>query len=228
MTDVSNNSASREPPAGAAAAPRRGSLVGSDRAGPARKAGRPRSAEAEAAIVAATIDLFIELGFDGMSVEAVAARAGVGKTTIYRRWPRKEDLVAEAIGTLAPSLRIVDTGDTRADLQALVANAIRFITTTKAGDVLPRIAGEIAAGSPLGRRYAETVIQPRRALIAAVIERGVQRGELRSDLDVDLAVDSLMGPVMVRRLLGILGAQPADFPDQLTDALLRGMLAERS
>jgi AcrR family transcriptional regulator len=201
--------------------------AGEDPAGPPRRSGRPRSAEADTAILAATVDLFVELGFDGMSVEAVAARAGVGKTTIYRRWPTKDDLVVEAVGHLAPNHQMVDTGNTRDDLRTVIGNAFRFITTTKAGAALPRMAGEIAAGTPLGRRYAETVIKPRRELVTGIIERGIQRGELRADLDVELAVDSIMGVVMLRKLLGTLSAQPDDFPDRLTDAALRGMLADR-
>jgi AcrR family transcriptional regulator len=202
-----------------------GTAGGADPAGPPRRAGRPRSAEADAAILAAALDLFVELGFDGMSVEAVAARAGVGKTTIYRRWPTKEELVVEAVGHLAPSHQMIDTGDTRDDLRTVVGNAIRFITTTKAGEALPRMAGEIAAGSPLGRRYAETVVRPRRALVAAILERGVQRGELRDDLDVELAVDSIMGAVLARKLLGTLHTARDDFADQLTDTVLRGLRA---
>ena len=103
-----------------------------DPAGPPRRAGRPRSAEADTAILAATVDLFVELGFDGMSVEAVAVRAGVGKTTIYRRWPTKEDLVIEAIAHLAPSTQMVDTGNTGDDLRTVIGNAFRFITPTRA------------------------------------------------------------------------------------------------
>ncbi|HSK97448.1 MAG TPA: TetR/AcrR family transcriptional regulator [Euzebyales bacterium] len=225
MTVVRDSVASRRTRPGDPAAPQRETTGGPDPAGPARRSGRPRSAEAEAAILAATVDLFAESGFDAMSVEAVAARAGVGKTTIYRRWPTKEDLVVEAIGGLAPNLQVVDTGDTRDDLRTLVGNAVRFLTTTKAGAALPRIAGEVAASSTLGRRYVEVVLAPRRAVLATIIERGKERGELRGDLDVELAIDSIMGPVMVRKLLGTLESQPDDFPDRLTDAVLRGLLA---
>jgi AcrR family transcriptional regulator len=199
-------------------------VIGPDPASPTRKPGRPRSAQAQAAILAAAVDLFTDLGFDGMSVEAVAARAGVGKTTIYRRWPSKEDLVIEAVSSLIPPPEAPDTGNTRDDLLIMVGNAIRFMRTTKAGDALPRMAGEIATGTPLGRRYVETVLKPRRALLAQLIERGVRRGELRADLDVELAVDAVLGPAILRKLMGTLEHEPDDFPERLTDAVLRGML----
>ena len=189
-----------------------------------RQVGRPRSTEADAAIVAATLDLFAELGFDGMSIEAVAARAGVGKTTIYRRWPSKQDLVVDAMDSLAAEVADPDTGTTRTDLIALLGHALRLITSTKAGDALPRMAAEIATSSPLGRRYVETVLNPRRALVATIIERGIRRGELRADLDARLAVDSVMGPVILRKLMGELQVPPEDFPERLVDSVLQGML----
>jgi AcrR family transcriptional regulator len=201
-------------------------VIEPDAASPARKRGRPRSAQAQAAILAAAVDLFSDLGFDGMSVEAVAAKAGVGKATIYRRWPSKEDLVVEAISGLIPPPEAPDTGTTRDDLLAMVGSAIRFIRTTKAGDALPRMAGEIAARSPVGRRYVEKVIKPRRAVLAEIVQRGVRRGELRADLDVELAVDAVLGPAVLRKLMGTLDRESDDFPERLTDAALRGMLAE--
>jgi AcrR family transcriptional regulator len=189
--------------------------------------GRPRSARADRAILEATLELFAEVGPDAMSIEGVAERAGVGKTTVYRRWPSKEELVSAAVGTLSADLAVPETGSVREDLIDLVRQLIRFITSEPAGRVLPRMASEMAAGSPMGRTYVAMVIGPRRELVADALRRGIERGELREDLDVDLTIDSLIGPMIVRRMLG--GPRtpfPRDLPARLVDAALQGLARE--
>jgi AcrR family transcriptional regulator len=190
-----------------------------------RKApGRPRSAAADRAILEAALDLFGEVGSEALTIEGVAERAGVGKTTIYRRWPSKEELVSAAVGTLSAELTLADTGSTRDDLVDLVRQMVRLFISEPAGSVLPRMASEIAGGSPVGRTYVRSVLGPRRELVATALLRGVERGELRSDLDVELAIDLLIGPVIVRRLLGGPKAEfPRDLPADLVDGALRGL-----
>ena len=110
----------------------------------ARRPGRPRSAEADLAILEAAVDLFAEGGFDGLTVEGVAARANVGKATIYRRYPCKVDLVIAASRSFALDGDDLppDTGDTRADLHALVEWLIAMVTTTPIGRALPMMVAD--------------------------------------------------------------------------------------
>ena len=189
-----------------------------------RTPGRPRSARADRAILAAALDLFGQDGFDAMTIEGVAERAGVGKTTVYRRWASKEDLVSAAVGTLTAELTLPDTGSVRDDLIGLLQQMVRLLTSEPAGRVLPRMASELASGSPVGRAYVETVLRPRRELVAIAVRRGVERGELRADVDEELAVDAIMGPLIVRRMLGGSDAGfPRSLPARLVDGALGGL-----
>jgi AcrR family transcriptional regulator len=191
----------------------------------ARTPGRPRSAEAEKAILDAALAAFIEHGYKGMSVEAVAELAGVGKTTIYRRWPSKQELVVAALDTLLEDLHPTVTGDTEADLVTVVGRAHDFITRTKAGEVLPRMIGEVAAGTPLGRAYFDKVMRPRLGELARILEDGKARGELRSDVDVDLALAAVIGSMMFLRLSRMLPKTKGTLPDRLIAQLLDGLRA---
>lgn len=154
---------------------------------PARSLGRPRSARAHQAILDATIDLFVEQGYQGMSIEGVAARAGVGKTTIYRRWTSKGDLILDAIEELLFDVHPRDTGSLRDDLADLLVQLQTVLTSSRFGEVFPRMVPEIAAGSPLGRAWLEQVIEPRFAILRSMLRRGVDRGELPKDVDLEVA-----------------------------------------
>jgi len=114
------------------------------------------------------------------------------------------------------------TGSVRGDLLALAQLFVDLLLNTTTGRVLPRMIGEIATGSPLGRRYADSVIRPRRGLAAELFRRGMARGELPPDLNVELAVDALFGPIIVRRLLA--GERIADdFAERLVHGVLHGL-----
>lgn len=186
------------------------------------RAGRPRKPGTDAAILEAVLEVFAEDGYEGMTVEAVAARAGVGRATVYRRWPSKDDLIIAAIQEIMTAVEPVDAGDLRQNLVAMVGGAVGFMKTSKAGLIFPRMCGEVAGRTPLGRRYVETVIGPRRAMVRRVLTRAVEAGELRSDLDVALMADTLVGPIIMRKILGELDKSPGDTPDRLVDSLLEG------
>ncbi|HEX9506634.1 MAG TPA: TetR/AcrR family transcriptional regulator, partial [Acidimicrobiia bacterium] len=181
---------------------------------------RPRSVEADGAILDAAIEIFAECGLDGLTVEGVAARAGVGKATIYRRYPGKVELVVAATrcftqaGEPAP-----DTGTTRGDLRALVEGLITMLTTTPLGRALPILVAARARVPELDGAYAEIVAE-KRSRSAQVVRRGIDRGDLRSDIDPDLVVDVVVSPVFYRFL--VTGA-PFDsvFVEQLVDSTLR-------
>jgi AcrR family transcriptional regulator len=188
-----------------------------------RPPGRPRDPEADRAILDAALQCFIDDGYEGMSIESVAARAGVGKTTIYRRWPSKRELIVAAIETLFGDLRVPDTGDVRADLTSLMHHAHVFLTKTKAGEVLPRMVAELAAGTPLGRTYLEKVMRPRLQGIVEALEAAKRRGELRADLDDHLALASIIGSMMFLRITRTLPKTKGDLPDRLITQLIEGM-----
>ena len=182
--------------------------------------GRPRSEEANRAILAAARELLVEEGFTRLRLEHVAARAGVGKGTIYRRWPSKEALTLELVLDLAaPHLDIADVGDTRAELRAAVGNPLEAITTTSWGPVVRAMLSQIAGNPAIGDPFRALVVAGRRADVAAAIERGIARGDLRPDADASIATELLVGPVYFRLAFG--GPLDAAFADRVADAVFR-------
>ncbi|MFQ5416182.1 MAG: TetR/AcrR family transcriptional regulator [Myxococcota bacterium] len=158
-------------------------------------AGRPRSEEAHQAILDATLELLVEVGFSALTVEGVANRAGVGKATIYRRWPSKLPLVVEAFGQL-PGFEDVDTGDLAEDLKKMLRSYLRVFNSTPLSAVLPSLAGERTHNPELSQLFEPVSIDRRKPLIRA-FERAAKRGEISGDLDVGLAADLVVGPIAV-------------------------------
>jgi AcrR family transcriptional regulator len=162
-----------------------------------RRPGRPRSPEAHAAILRAAVELVAADGLHGLTIEAIAARAGVGKATIYRRWKTKEDLLADALRSVALTPDAPDTGSVRGDLEAAARAALGRL----AGDafrILPRLLAEAGDDPRLHAAVDEALLRPRRAAIGSILRRGVERGELRDDLDLDLVTDIVMAPIIVK------------------------------
>jgi AcrR family transcriptional regulator len=191
----------------------------------APRSGRPRSAMAHEAILQAAVALFIEQGFEGMSVEAVAASAGVGKATIYRRWLSKEDLVIDAVARIFAEPVTPNTGSVRDDLVASGRELQVLMSASPTGEVFPRVAAELARRSPLGRLYGKRVIGPRRAIFGDALRRGIERGELPASTDIELAVDQLVGMLLLRRLTGRLQQAESDLAERAVDMLLFGLRA---
>ena len=185
------------------------------------KQGRPRSDRARRDITKAFRELLIEKGFDKVRMEHVAARANVGKATIYRHWPTKQDLAAEVLSELAtPHLAVPDVGDTRTELLATVLGPMRALTETDFGPVIRELLSEIARNPELGDPFRATVVQARRDEVSRVIARGVRRGDLRPDVQPDVATEMLVGPVYWRLMFG--GALDADFAESIVDEVLQG------
>jgi AcrR family transcriptional regulator len=189
-----------------------------------RRTGRPRSEAVHRAILDATREELVEVGFTRLRLEHVAARAGVGKATIYRRWPSKEALAQELLTELAaPHLFIADVGDTRAELLAAVTNAMRAVTATPFGPVIRALLSQIAGNPELGDPFRATVVQARRDEVARVVARGIARGDLRTDADADVATELLVGPVYFRLTFG--GTLDPDFAERIVDGVYRGFAA---
>lgn len=163
-----------------------------------RKAGRPRSVQADRAIIAATLEVFAESGAEGLCIEKVAAKAGVGKATIYRRWPGKEDLLLDAISAMRSPLPKPKGESVREDLAALVEAIGKDSADPRRARQFALLLGEGAAYPRLLERYIETVVEPRREVVRTVLRRGVATGELREETNVELAVDMLTGAVLAR------------------------------
>ncbi len=159
-------------------------------------AGRPRSEEAHRAILDAALELLVEVGYSALTVEGVAQRAGVGKATIYRRWPSKLPLVIEAFGDL-PAFEESDSGDLATDLEQILRSYLRVYNTTPLGAVVPSLAGELPHNPELMDLFTPVVKQRRQPLMNA-LRRAATRGEIPADLDLDLAADLIVGPITVR------------------------------
>lgn len=166
----------------------------------APRRGRPRSADADEAILAATLELAGEVGINRMSMDDLAERAGVSKTTIYRRWTSKEQLVLEALRSAMGPLDDVDTGSVRDDLRAYLIELGERMWQGRMSDVLPHLI-EVACHDESLRSRLDDYVQYRRAPMLAILGRGVDRGELPADTDLDVLADVLIGPFVYRRLL---------------------------
>jgi AcrR family transcriptional regulator len=157
--------------------------------------GRPRSEEAHQAILDATLELLVEVGFSALTVEGVAQRAGVGKATIYRRWASKLPLVVEAFGRL-PGFEEVDTGSLDVDLKETLKSYLQVFHSTSLGAVFPSLAGERSHNPELSKML-EPVTKSRREPFVRIFERARARGEIADDVDVNLAADLVVGPISV-------------------------------
>jgi AcrR family transcriptional regulator len=186
-----------------------------------------RRARSDRAILEATRALLAEGGVSGLTIEGVAARSGVAKTTIYRRWRDRDELALAAVwDDLLSGLKVPrDLGDTRAELLAFVEPVVTVLQSPLMSSVIRGLTSEIASNSELSRTYREKTIEPRLEQLRAVVERGIERGDLRPDTDVRLAHELLIGPVMYRLLYS---GQPLDdgLASRVVDAVLRAFAAK--
>ena len=197
----------------------------------ARRPGRPRSEQAEAAILDAVLDLFAaEVGYDDMSMEMIAASAGVGKATIYRRWANKEALVIDAIRRRMHPVEVVPPSPDLSVRESLVfqLDAMReHLQDNQAGGAYSVLIREARANSVLWERYNQEVIEPRRDQFRLVLRRGRDSGVLRADLDVERAMIMLTSAVLfVTRMCSVdMPDITAEYTAGLVDDLLRGATA---
>jgi AcrR family transcriptional regulator len=167
---------------------------------PKKGRGRPRSVKSQQAILQATIELLGEVGFERMSIEAIARRAQVGKTTIYRRYKSKEELVADAIESLRSEIVIPDTGSLWSDLDSLVKDAAQISLSAMGRKTVGAIIGTASNNSQFAQIYQAKYLQPRRQAFAVILARAKARKEIRSSIDSDLIFD-LMSGIMLHALL---------------------------
>ena len=163
-----------------------------------RPRGRPRSEQVEHAIMAATLELLADHGVGGLSVEAVAARAGVAKTTIYRRWPGKPELILAALAQSRGSVAEPPPGQSvRDDLIFMLRRMRANLTDDTIGRVLSRLIGESRDHQDLLAEYLRRIVAPRRRRFEDLLRRGIAEGVIRDGIDLPLACEALLAPVLV-------------------------------
>jgi AcrR family transcriptional regulator len=189
-----------------------------------RGRGRPRSEEAHRAILAAVIELLPEHGLKGLTIEAVAAHAGVGKTTIYRRWDTKNDLIVEALQHLRPPGPPPDTGSLAGDLEAVVTLQRERLEASALPRMMPRVLADASEDPELLAEIVRTAVMPIRAILDEFVERAVERGELREDVDRESLVDVLHSvPVYMLLMNGGDIASLAGVPTRIVAILTEGV-----
>jgi AcrR family transcriptional regulator len=190
----------------------------------ASRPGRPRRVEVDRAIIAATLDLLVDEGYSALTIEAVAARAAVGKTTVYRRWPSKELLVADALSTVNDELPpMPEDGSVRDRIVAVLEHIRVRGPETFSGRVMPRMVAYARSHPELYALYTERVLEPRRERFRHLLREGVASGELRGDLDIDVAVTCFVAPMIYTSLVLGSGSQaPEGISQRVTDLVLDG------
>jgi AcrR family transcriptional regulator len=172
------------------------------------------------AILEATRELLIEQGVHRLTMEGVAARAGVAKTTIYRRYRSKHELaLAVLVDMVEQVVAVEDAGDTRTELIAFVNGAVRVLGSTLMGRVMQGLVSDLATDPELAGAFRERIVGARLTETRRLVERGVERGDLKPGADYELVHDLLFGPIYYRLLLS--GA-PLDkgLAERIVDAVL--------
>jgi len=168
---------------------------------PTRRTGRPRDPGVDSAILSATLQLLADGGYEALTIEAVAASAGVGKASVYRRHAGKEELVVEAVASLIEPAERVEGASVRDELVALLEAVRRKSDSSLAGKIFPRLLGAAADNPELMARYRVQVLDPRRRRFLEVLARGIHEGLVRPDVDLDHAADLIVGPMAYRHLI---------------------------
>jgi AcrR family transcriptional regulator len=186
--------------------------------------GRPRSVKAHEAILKTAAELLLEHGLDGVSMDEVAARAGVSKATIYRWWPTKQTLALDALHTewaaAAPVPR--DTGSLRGDLLELLSPWARMVSSQPYARLIAALLTEARTDPAFAAEYRERVIEPRRDQARKIFARAIERGEIPAGLDLEVALDLIYGPLYLR-LLQNHAPLTAAFVRSVIDLVLTGV-----
>lgn len=185
---------------------------------PRPRAGRPRSAESRRAIIQSAMHILQNDGYAALNIEAIAARAGVSKQTIYRWWPSAAFIVLEALtadmqaqDTIPP-----DTGSLKGDLQELVRPTVRALASRR-GPVFKALIAEAQADARFAEAFRTSLMEAHRETVRAILGRAQLRGETAFDVDPELIADMIYGPILYRLLNGH-GQLDETFAFNLTDA----------
>ncbi|MDF2921496.1 MAG: TetR family transcriptional regulator [Paenibacillaceae bacterium] len=172
--------------------------------------------ETQQSILSASYDLLLEHGFEAVTAEKIAERAGVSKATIYKWWPNKAAVVVDGFLSAATArLPLPDTGSTYHDVLQHATNLARFLSSRE-GKIIKELIGQGQFDSGLAEAYRTRYFQPRRLEARHLLERGIDRGELKQNVDMELSLDLIYGPIFYR--LVILG-------DELDDPYIENLVA---
>lgn len=191
-----------------------------------RSPGRPRSEQARLAILRTTLQVLAKTGFSNLTIEEIVDRARVGKATVYRWWPNKGALIADAFASsTVRQLHFPDTGSVDTDMSQQMRQLVKIFSSPR-GRIVSAILAAGQSDQSLISAFRERFLKPRRQEAYATLRRGIQRGELRKDVDPDLLLDSLYGPIYMRFLIQH-GRLTADFVDHLCALVLGGARPRR-
>ena len=176
--------------------------AGGDEGVATRRPGRPRDARRDEAILSAALEILNTEGYGALTIEGVAARAGVGRPTIYRRWGSKAELVVAAlVDTVHIAVPDVDTGSLRRDLVAMQRRQVALMNSPESRRITAGLVADLATDPHLGHTYVSAYLVPRRAIVFRVLQRAVDRGELAPDADFSFLHDLLVGPLFMRAVV---------------------------
>jgi AcrR family transcriptional regulator len=178
----------------------------------------PRPRRSQDIVLQTTLDVIAEQGVMGISVDAVAARSGVSKATIYRHWGSRARLIHAAISSLQTPTMEPDTGSLRDDLVALLQHLVDYFDTPTVANVFPSFLDAAVRDPELAELRQET-LRTGRASFERVVQRGIERGELSPDVDIHLVVDFARAPIIYRRVVAQV-LVPASEVEPIVDAVL--------
>lgn len=190
-----------------------------------KKPGRPRSKKSHEAILIATREILFDSGVHALSIEGVAAKARVGKTTIYRHWSSKEELMSEAIGAISDEIEIPDTGNVLSDL-TMVLKGMADVADQASGSSVQAMRKVLAGlmGSPaLMDVYKAQFVNPRRNVLTQIIKKGVTRGEIRQDIDIDNLINIVGGSYFYTILMNETPPSTEEWLKHITPIMLEGI-----
>jgi len=183
------------------------------------------NSETNEKILMATRELLVANGVQGLTVEGVATRSGLAKTTIYRRFRSKHELaLAVLLHMVQEVVAVPDLGDTRAELVAFVNGAVRVLGSTLMGRVMQGLVSDLATDSELGSAFRAQIVAARLAEVRRLVDKGIRRGQFRPGIDYELVHDLLFGPVYYRLLLSG-SSLDADLAERIVDAVMPWLAA---
>lgn len=186
-----------------------------------RSPGRPRDPETEQRILEVTLQQLAQEGYSRMTLDSVAAMAGVSKPTIYRRWAGKADLATAALRTIQLNEPAVNTGTTVGDLTATLENFCRSLMRPNGMSLIGTVLAEEGHTPELLTLFRERLVAPRRQMLRSILERARQRGELRAGVSIDAAINLMVGSFYARYIAN--SSVPPRFAREVVDIVWAGL-----
>jgi AcrR family transcriptional regulator len=186
-----------------------------------------RSKRAHEAILNAAVELINERSYSDVCIEAIAARAGVGKQTIYRWWPSKAAVLMEACAAyVAREVPLPDKGSVRADLEDYLIHICAFFTNQLSKPAIAGLLAEAQCNAELAQAFKERLLMQRRFVLGTILDRGVERGELSADVDRDLILDMVHGAIWYRTLF-LKSPLDRTFIENMINQIMAGMALQK-